>query len=187
MVESMRQHGFACLRGGRRTRKGGFRNRAAVPHEKSLETAGVQSFYKRRLPRVSFDARCKIVKPRPPFTSIASMRVSHFTSFAGLWNRDRSRRYPAASSNVRAAHGSANQLTAPPKPMSQRPSMAGLHRTPKSEPEGAGRASAGPWHRASAPGQTPLAARGMRWAVRARDFPWPPLLSSFFFLFISFK
>jgi hypothetical protein len=33
MVESMRRHGFACLRGGRRTEKWGFRNRAAAPHK----------------------------------------------------------------------------------------------------------------------------------------------------------
>jgi hypothetical protein len=33
MVESMRRQGFACLRGGRRTEKGGFKNRAAAPHK----------------------------------------------------------------------------------------------------------------------------------------------------------
>jgi hypothetical protein len=30
MVESMRRQGFACLRDGRRTEKGGFRKRAAA-------------------------------------------------------------------------------------------------------------------------------------------------------------
>jgi hypothetical protein len=39
MVESMRRQGFACLRGGRRTEKGGFKNRAAAPH-KSHKAAG---------------------------------------------------------------------------------------------------------------------------------------------------
>jgi hypothetical protein len=33
MVESMRRQGFACLRGGRRTEKGGFRKRAVAPQE----------------------------------------------------------------------------------------------------------------------------------------------------------
>jgi hypothetical protein len=33
MVESMRRQGFACLRGGERTEKGGFRKRAAAPRE----------------------------------------------------------------------------------------------------------------------------------------------------------
>ena len=33
MVESIRRQGFACLRGGERTHKGGFRNRAAAPRE----------------------------------------------------------------------------------------------------------------------------------------------------------
>jgi hypothetical protein len=34
MVESMRRQGFAYLRGGRRTEKGGFRNWATAPHKK---------------------------------------------------------------------------------------------------------------------------------------------------------
>jgi hypothetical protein len=33
MVESMHRQDFAYLRGGRRTKKGGFRNRAAAPHK----------------------------------------------------------------------------------------------------------------------------------------------------------
>jgi hypothetical protein len=33
MVESMRRQGFACLRGGERTEKGGFRKRAAAPQK----------------------------------------------------------------------------------------------------------------------------------------------------------
>jgi hypothetical protein len=33
MVESMRRQGFACLRGGRKTEKGGFGNRAAAPRK----------------------------------------------------------------------------------------------------------------------------------------------------------
>jgi hypothetical protein len=33
MMESMRRQGFACLRGGERMEKGGFRNRAAAPEK----------------------------------------------------------------------------------------------------------------------------------------------------------
>jgi hypothetical protein len=33
MVESMRRQGFACLRGGKRTEKEGFRKRAAAPQK----------------------------------------------------------------------------------------------------------------------------------------------------------
>jgi hypothetical protein len=35
MVESFRRQGFACLRGGERTEKGGFRKRAAASHKNS--------------------------------------------------------------------------------------------------------------------------------------------------------
>jgi hypothetical protein len=49
MVESIRQQGFACLRGERRMEKGGFRNRAAAPrklgHQARVRTI---SFYRRR-------------------------------------------------------------------------------------------------------------------------------------------
>jgi hypothetical protein len=48
MVESMRRQGFACLRGGRRMEKGGFRNRAAAPRKFGLlEPSVLWSFYRR--------------------------------------------------------------------------------------------------------------------------------------------
>jgi hypothetical protein len=40
MVESFRRQGFACLRGGKRTEKGGFRKRAAVPQKTCSQTGG---------------------------------------------------------------------------------------------------------------------------------------------------
>jgi hypothetical protein len=43
MVESFRRQGFACLRGGERTEKGGFRKRAAVP-QKNLFQTGCELF-----------------------------------------------------------------------------------------------------------------------------------------------
>jgi hypothetical protein len=49
MVESMLRQGFACLRGGRRTEKGGFRKRAAASRKLGLPAAGRSvSFYKHR-------------------------------------------------------------------------------------------------------------------------------------------
>jgi hypothetical protein len=33
MVESMRRQDFACLRGGKRMKKRGFKNREAAPHK----------------------------------------------------------------------------------------------------------------------------------------------------------
>jgi hypothetical protein len=52
MVESMRWQGFACLRGGRRTEKRGFRNRAAAPQRTSKKKtipggASTWAFYSR--------------------------------------------------------------------------------------------------------------------------------------------
>jgi hypothetical protein len=61
MVESMRRQGFACLRGGRRTEKEGFRNRAAAPrklgHTKPVAPC---SFYSRSIlvPRARFRSIC---------------------------------------------------------------------------------------------------------------------------------
>jgi hypothetical protein len=49
MVESMRRQSFACLRGGRRTEKGGSRNRAMAPPRFSLPSRRPNgSFYSRR-------------------------------------------------------------------------------------------------------------------------------------------
>jgi hypothetical protein len=48
MMESMRRQGFACLRGGRRTEKGVFKNRAAAPWELGQTyRRRPESFYRR--------------------------------------------------------------------------------------------------------------------------------------------
>jgi hypothetical protein len=51
MVECMRRQGFACLRGGRRPKKRGFRNRAAAPRDLG------QTYHQRPGP---FIGACKI-------------------------------------------------------------------------------------------------------------------------------
>jgi hypothetical protein len=49
MMESIHREGFACLRGGRKTEKGGFRNWAAAPRKLGhTKPAAHPSFYSRR-------------------------------------------------------------------------------------------------------------------------------------------
>jgi hypothetical protein len=49
MVESIHRQGFACLRGGRKMEKGGFRNRAAAPRKLGhTKLAAHPSFYNQR-------------------------------------------------------------------------------------------------------------------------------------------
>jgi hypothetical protein len=83
MVESMRRQGFACLRGGERTEKGGFRNRAAAPQKLGLPNRQrTDPFYMRRLIRVS----CYLHDIQDGQTALTSSRL------ADLIRSDRSQR-----------------------------------------------------------------------------------------------
>jgi hypothetical protein len=67
MVESIRRQGFACLRGGRRTEKRGFKNRAAVPHELGHDVLYDRGpFICGSCLGLALDVRGKMVKPPPP-------------------------------------------------------------------------------------------------------------------------
>jgi hypothetical protein len=88
MVESMHRQGFTCLRGGRRTEKGGFKNQAAAPrklgqprhHGAAFLFIGVQTvaylqnnFSYFPIGHVGLCVKYTIVKPPPP----RSMLLDH--------------------------------------------------------------------------------------------------------------
>jgi hypothetical protein len=146
MVESMRRQGFACLRGGRRTEKEGFRKRAAASQRTRSKTSppAPWSFYRKPNLQQGLGLACETTSCKPRHQAAA---------------RDRSLSICACVLLALASRGWPIRLRSPPGP--------GL--LPSSK---AARPLSAPW---------PLE---QGWAppidsVRARDFPWPPLLPLF--------
>jgi hypothetical protein len=70
MVESMHRQGFACLRGGRRTEKEGFKNRAAAPRELGLPSRRLHWCFYRRMLGLRTSLRTMQVDQHPPATAV---------------------------------------------------------------------------------------------------------------------